>query len=159
MLSFILLSPVHRKPLNCEQNCCRENRAAALGWKKRKESRDHVWCQQMWINQEWRTQARGSTLESARWSAWLRFQTIIQCHAVVGALYRARMTNVTSFYPVCGERDACTQNTHHSYFNEPLMVCIYAELKLPPLQTHQLCWREDRLTLSCCLHGYWCWAT
>lgn len=114
MLSFILLSPVHIKSLNCVKNRCWESRAAIFGWKKRKESRDHVWCQQMWINEEWQPQARGSTLNSARWSAWLRFQTITQRHAVVGALCRAWMTNVTSFSPVCDERDACAQ-THITF--------------------------------------------
>lgn len=114
MFLFILLSPVHIKSLNCVKNRCWESRAAIFGWKKRKESRDHVWCQQMWINEEWQPQARGSTLNSARWSAWLRFQTITQRHAVVGALCRAWMTNVTSFSPVCDERDACAQ-THITF--------------------------------------------
>lgn len=142
--------------LNCEHNFCWESRGAAVGSKKRKESRDHMWCQQMWINEEWHTEARGSSSNSDRWSACLRFQTIIWCHAVVGALYRAQMTNMTILACVWWKRHLC-RNTHHFYLNGPLMVCIYAELKLPLLTAGY--WRENGLKLSCCSHGYWCWAT
>lgn len=146
-------------PLNCEHNFCWESRGAAVGSKKRNQCWHH-WSHVMSANVNKRGVAHRST--------WFFFKF----------RQMKRMFEVSDYYLVsrCGgsslscsddkhdiilacvwwKRHLC-RNTHHFYLNGPLMVCIYAELKLPLLTAG--CWKENGLKLSCCSHGYWCWAT